>query len=155
MVQTLPIRTDLVVQAANGDVLALVEVKNREHLTPEIATAYRENLLGHGPGNWWSRFFMLVSQDVGYLWDHGTVPQATEIPPPVAFPMAPVVEFYLPSLVGRGRLWGPELELVVSQWLWDLAFDVENRPKEPEAALARTDFPRLIKGSRVGMEIDL
>jgi hypothetical protein len=155
MVQTLPIRTDLVVQAANGDVLALVEVKNRENLTPDIAVAYRENLIGHGPGNWWSRFFMLVSQDVGYLWDHGTVPQATDTPPPIAFPMDPVVRFYLRSLVDGRRLGGPELELVVSQWLWDLAYQVENRPKEPEAALAGTDFPRLIKGGRVGMEIDL
>jgi hypothetical protein len=155
MVQTIPIRTDLVVQAANGDVLALVEVKNREHLTPEIAEAYRENVLGHGPGNWWSRFFMLVSQDVGYLWDHGAHPGATETRPATVFPMEPVVRFYLPSLVDRGRLSGAELELAVSQWLWALAYGAEHRPKEPEMALAATDFPRLIRGGRVGLEIDL
>lgn len=155
MVQTLPIRTDLVVQAANGDVLALVEVKNREQLTRDIAADYRENLLGHGPGNWWSRFFMLVSQDVGYLWDHGTVPQTPQVSPPIEFPMDPVIRFYLRSAVNGRRLHGSSVELAVSQWLWDLANDVENRPKEPEAALGRTDFLRLIKGGRVGTEIDL
>lgn len=153
--QTLPITTDIVVQAADGGVLAFVEVKNREGLSPDIAAALRRNLVVHGRVHRWARFFLIVSQDIGYLWDQASLPPSDAPLPTVDFPMRPVVERYLPSLVGSGRLSGSQLELAVAQWLWDLANEVEDRPAEPETALAKTDFPRLIKGGRVGTEIDL
>jgi hypothetical protein len=153
--QTLAIRADMVVQAADGRVLALVEVRNRENLTPDVASVIRRNLIEHGLQYGWARFFLIVSQDAGYLWDQesffpGDVPLPTD-----EFTMRSVVEFYLPSLVNRGRLDGSDVELAVIQWLWDLANGVVNRPREPEATLAKTDFLRLIKGGRVETESDL
>ena len=153
--QTIPIRTDIVVQAADGGVLALVEVRNRENFTPDIASVLRRNLIAHGFANVWARYFLIVSQDAGYLWDQQSLPSGDVPPPTVEFPMRSVVERYLPSLVNDGRLSGSDLELAVAQWLWDLAHGVKDRPREPEAALGETDFVRLIKGGRVGMETDV
>jgi hypothetical protein len=152
--QMLSIGTDIVVQAADGGVLALVEVKNRENLTPDIASALRRNLIAYGHVKVWARFFLVVSQDTGHLWDQESLPPGDVPPPTVEFPMRPVVERYLPSLVNNGRLSGSTVELAVTQWLWDLANEDENRPREPEAVLAKTDFLRLIKGGRVSTEID-
>jgi hypothetical protein len=117
MVQTLPIATDLAVQAANGDVLALVEVSNPEHLSPDIAVTLRRNLIAHGFVDAGTPFFLIVSQDIGYLWDQGALPRGDIAPPTIEFPMASVVGRYLPSFVGGGRLAGSDLELAVLQWL--------------------------------------
>src|SRR5215211_3684499 len=130
--QTILIGADIIVQDADGGVLALVEVKNRENLTPDIAAALRRNLIAHGSVNWWARFFLIVSQDSGYLWDQESLPRLDVSPPTVVFPMRSVVERYLPSFVNGRRLSGSTLELAVSQWLWDLANEVEDRPREPE-----------------------
>lgn len=152
--QTLAIGVDIVVQAADGSVLALVEVRNRENLTPDVASVLRRNLIAHGFANVWARYFVIVSQDAGYLWDQESLP-AGEVPrPTVEFPMRSVIERYLPSLATNGRLSGSAVELAVTQWLWDLARGVEDRPREPEIALGKTDFLRLIRGGRVSTEID-
>jgi hypothetical protein len=151
MAQTLPISTDIVVRAADGEVVALVEVKNQENLTPEIAAAIRRNLIVHGFANSYSRFFLIVSQDIGYLWDQVALSTQDAPLPTVEFVMAPVIEFYLPSLVGGRRLEGSSVELAVSQWLWELARGIGNLPKEPDLALAKTHFLRLIQGGQVEM----
>jgi hypothetical protein len=153
--QTVRIRADIVVQDADGNVFALVEVRNRQDLSPNIAAMLRRNLLAHGLVNWWSRFFLIVSQEIGYLWDQESLPKLDPPPPTVEFPMVSVVGHYLPSLVGGARLSESQLELAVTQWLWDLASEAEDRPREPEAALAQTGFLQLIRGGRVGTEIDL
>lgn len=152
---TYPIRTDIVVQAADGGVLALVEVKNRENLTAEIASVLRRNLVAHGLVGWWSPFFLLMSQDVGFLWDQRSGPTGDTSPPTVNFSMVPVIQRYLPSFDISERLGGSQVELAVAQWLSDLARGIEDRPKEPEGALAKTDFLELIKGGRVGTEFNL
>jgi hypothetical protein len=156
MVQTLPIGTDFVIQSADRNAVAFVEVKNPIDFSPEVAAAYRQTLIGILRPNWWPRFFMLVSQDVGYLWDEETLPHEGDAPlPTIQFPMFPVIQFYLPSLADGRRLSGSSVELAVSQWLWELVRGVEDRPKEPEAALARTDFLQLIRGGRVGRGIEV
>ena len=152
--QTIHTDADIVVQGADGNVLALVEVKNRQGLAPDIAASLRRNLIIHSGVNLRSRFFLIVSQDFGYLWDQDS-PSLTEEPlPAVGFPMNSVVEHYLPSFVGGTRLSSSQLELAVAQWLWDLAHEAEDRPREPDIGLAKTDFLRLIKGGRVGTEVE-
>ena len=68
--------------------------------------------------------------------------------------MVSVVEHYLPSLSGTIRLSESQLELAVTQWLWDLANGVADRPREPEAVLAKTDFPQLVNGARLDAEVE-
>ena len=152
--QTVQRRADVIVKDANRNVLALVEVKNSQGLSPGVAATYRKNLMMHGLVDGWSRFFLVVSQDVGYLWDQTTLLPGDEPAPTVAFPMTPVVQHYLPSFAGGAWLSGSQLELAVVQWLWDLARDAESRPREPEATLGETEFLRLIKGGRIDTEID-
>ncbi|MDP9354851.1 MAG: hypothetical protein M3R02_06135 [Chloroflexota bacterium] len=152
---TYPVAADIVVQAADGDLLALVEVKNRHHLTADIATVLRSNLLAHGVVDRRAPYFLIVSQDVGFLWDQRSQPPDLAAPPKVQFSMVPVIQRYLPSLADGERLGGSQVELAAVQWLSDLARGIENRPKEPDAALAKTDFLKMIKGGRVGMEISV
>jgi hypothetical protein len=157
MVQALPIKTDLVVQSADGGVLALVEVKNRENLTAEIAAVLRRNVVEDAPASWWAPFFILVSQDVGYLWDQRSLPRTdgADAPLPTAsFPMEPVIEHHLPAILVDGRLYNSHVLSAVARWLADLASGLERRPKQPETALERTDFPRLIRGGRVWPDIE-
>jgi hypothetical protein len=155
IMQTMPIKIDIEVQTARGDPLALVEVKNFEILTRKMASTIRLNLLAHAPADWWSKFFMIVSQDAGYLWEQGSHPSTEELPPAVEFSMVPVVGRYLPSFANGGRLWKTQLELAVTQWLWDLALGREDHSQEPEKTLATTDFLLCIRGGRVTLESDL
>ena len=155
MVSTYPIRADLVVQAPDGNIVAMVEVKNLEGLSAEVAAGIRWNLITHGPVGWWSPYFMVVSQETGYLWDQRSGRPDPGDLPTADFPMVHVVESYLPSFVGGGRLSGSQLELAVQEWLADLAGNAEDRPSEPDAALARTGFLEMVRGGRVGSEIVL
>jgi hypothetical protein len=150
--QTLQIRPDIVVQSADRNVVALVEIKNLPDLSPEVAAIIRGNLMAHGLAHQWARYFLLVSQEVGYLWDRASLGDAPNPLPAATFPMRPVVERYLPSFVTALHLSESHLELAVIQWLWDVANELENRPHETESALAPTGFLDLIKGGRVGLE---
>jgi hypothetical protein len=149
VVPTVRIPADIVVQSANGASVALVEIKNRESLTPEIAATIRRNLLAHGFGSVQTPFFLMVSQDHGYLWDQRQVFAIEEEPPTVRFTMEPVVQRYLPSLADGIRLSGSQLELAVAQWLSDLTRDGDLPPSEPEATLRGTDFVEMIRGGEV------
>ena len=152
--QTMTISPDMVVLAPDGKAVVLVEVRNRQNLTADVAAEIRRSLLEHGIKYGWAKFFLMTSQETGYLWDQESL-EPGEIPPPtVEFPMEPVVEHYLPSFANNGRLVGPDLELAVQQWLWDLAYAVEYRPREPEVTLAQTDFLQVMKGTRVNLEGD-
>ena len=151
---TYPITTDLVVQASDGRMLASVEVKNREHLTADIAMVFRRNGLAHASIDWQAPFLLIVSQDVGFLWDQRVQPLDLVAPPVVQFSMLPVIQRYLPSFSDGRRLGGAQVELAVIQWLSDLANGIEDGTKEAEASLARSDFLKAIQGGHVGLEID-
>jgi hypothetical protein len=152
--QTLTISPDMVVLAPDGKAVVLVEVRNRQNLTADVAAEIRRNLIEHGIKYGWARFFLMTSQETGYLWDQESL-EPGEIPPPtVEFSMVPVIDHYVPSFANNGRLRGSAVELAVSKWLWDLGFGSEHRPNEPDVALAKTDFLQLMKGTHVIFEVD-
>lgn len=151
MVTTL-IRPDIVVQAADGNIVALVEVKNPETFTAEIAAGIRRNMVHHGRMGLWSPFFLLVSQDTGYLWDQRSGRTTPDASPTLEFSMRPVVLHYLPSFANGTRLSGSQLELAVAQWLSDLARDATIGPTGADRAFDATDFLHLIRGGRVETE---
>lgn len=144
---------DLVARRADGTVVAVIEVKNSENLNPETAAQFRRNLLVHAPLVPAARFFLLVSQDVGYLWDQHAESASLMSEPTVTFPVAPLVEYYLPSFAGKERLSSSQLELAVFQWLWDIANVAPQRPRDSEIPLSQTPFLRALEGGRVDWEV--
>ena len=122
-------RADIVVHGPDGTPVAIVEVKNREELSADVAAVLRRNLVLHGlPAS--VPFFVLVSQEAGFLWKDGPQ-QDPGSPPTQQFSMRNVLRRYLPKLDPNDRLRGLQLELLVQQWLSDLANSaLEPRPKK-------------------------
>jgi hypothetical protein len=112
------IEADVLVQGQDGFPIAVVEVKNREGLTAEIAKGIRRNLVAHGFLLQQVPYFLVVSQDAGFLWTQRT-PFGQSDPPTVEFPMHPVISYYGRWLALGERLSGSALEIVVANWLAD------------------------------------
>lgn len=145
-------RPDILIKNPQGFPIAVVEVKNQQNLSRDVATKLRRNMVAHGflaqiP------YFLLASQDVGFLWKE---PKhvSFDAPPTYEFPMDKVVARYLKREPGQ-RLYGAELELVVLQWLTDLALGTQKVVEEPEKTLALSGFNESIKGATILAEEEL
>lgn len=143
------LRPDILISNQDGTPIAAVEIKNRQHLTPEVATVLRRNLAVHGyaPS---VPYYLLLSQDVGYLWKN-TQPHGIDAPPDYQFPMGNVISRYLKS-EAHPRLSGAELELVVVQWLITLTLEPAEPHEEPENSLVTAGFLNAIQGASVVAE---
>lgn len=145
---SVPFQADVLIQGQEGCPIAMVEVKNRQGLTAEVATAIRRNLIAHGLGIEQAPFFLLVSQDAGFLWRQWQQLRSSD-PPTVEFSMHPVVSHYV-SWLGTGeRLGGSALEIAVANWLADQS--VGGGPDLPEATepLSEIGFLEAIRGATV------
>lgn len=140
------IRPDVVVQGGDGFPVLVVEVKNRENFPREVASALRQAFLDHGLGNT-AAYFMLLSQDVGYLWQQADVSANAHLPH--EFSTRNLLRRYLPDAGSPARLGGAQLELVVTQWLRDLAEHGSHAQEEPERTLATTGLLAAIEGATV------
>lgn len=134
---------DLVVHRPDGHLVAIIEIKNREGLTSELATVLRRNMIVHGnlpvvP------YFLLVSQERGFLWKEAD-PSRFDQPPQYEFAMENVMKRYsLPHMAERLR--GSELEQIVKSWLNDV--DQSGfASDEPERSLAKSGFLDAIRGA--------
>lgn len=143
------LRSDILITGQDGVPIAAIEVKNREHLTPKVATVLRRNLAVHGYASP-APYFLLLNQDVGYMWKNAQ-PQGGDIPPDYQFSMANVISRYLKSGPKR-RLSGAELELVILQWLIALTLEHPEPQEEPETILGGAGFIDAIHGGRVVAE---
>lgn len=143
------VRPDILITDHHGRPLAAVEVKNRQHLPPEVATVLRRNLVVHGYAPL-TPYYLLLSQDIGYLWKNPD-PKRLDAPPDYQFPLANVIARYLKSEPQR-RLSGQELELVLLQWLIELTLEHPQPREEPEITLAIAGFDHAIRGGRVVAE---
>ncbi|HEY7023222.1 MAG TPA: hypothetical protein VH349_19035 [Ktedonobacterales bacterium] len=143
------ILTDILIKDHNDEPIVAVEVKNRQNLTPEIATTLRRNLIFHGfvPR---TPYFLLLSQDVGYLWKDAALADPLA-PPDYQFPLDNVLSRYLKSESPR-RLYGSELELVVAQWLIGLTLEQGDPTEEPEITLRSAGLDQAIRGGSVLLE---
>lgn len=138
---------DIIVLNPAGRAVAVVEVKNRRDLTPEVAVQLRRNLVVHGlvpPGP----YFLLISQDVGYLWLASAGPLPHD-PPALEFEVQPVILRYLTWFDGSRRLTGSALELVVAQWLDDLAAGRGPQSESVEAKPESFGFVTAIAGASI------
>jgi hypothetical protein len=141
------VEADILARNSNGESVLVAEIKNRQNLSRGVATALRRNLGAHNllPH---SAYFLLASQDVGYLWtpSKSLTPQT---PPTVEFPMVGVIARYFPNVGPNDRLREAELEMLLLQWFQDLAGPAPNIQAEPEATLARTGFLDAIQGATI------
>jgi hypothetical protein len=142
---------DIVIVSPFGQVVAVVEVKNGPATTPALAAALRRNALMHGGAD--AAFFLLLSQTEGFLWDQ-RVQSSPDAAPTARFPMAPVVERFVPRERADERLWGRELELIVFQWLNELAEGLADAEREPERMLARSGLLPAVREASIHFAAD-
>lgn len=137
---------DILIQSPQGNSIAVVEVKNRQNLSRDIATAFRRNMLVHGLLSQ-TPYFLLASQDTGFLWKEAKE-ENLDSPPNYEFSMDKVVSRYIKQRPGE-RLYESVLDLVVFQWLLDLTMDTHKTLEEPERTLALAGFNEAIKGAKI------
>ena len=139
-------RPDLVIQSAEGNPIALVEVANPHYLSRDVATEIHRSIMKRGlPRH--VPYFLLLSQDKGYLWkDLNDENQDT--PPNYEFSMNNVVSRYAAEKPNR-RIYTEVLEFLVLQWLTTLADSEQNGGEEPENILSLSGFNDSIKGATV------
>ena len=89
-------------------------------------------------------YFLLLSQDDGYLWKGSTQPNP-DAPPLYHFPMDSVLSRYSPGEPGE-RLFRTVLELVFLDWLARLTWgEPPEATEEPEKTLAQAGFIESVK----------
>ena len=135
---------DILIKSPEGDPIAVVEVKNLRNLSRDEAIQLRRNLADYGvpiqvP------FFMLLSQDIGFLWKDSKY-ENLDAPPMYTFPMDNVVARYSDRKAGE-RLYEAEFEILALRWLNQLTIESQNSGEEPEKALASSGFYEAIKGA--------
>lgn len=145
--QKMSYRADILVRSRDGEPIAVVEVKNRQDLNREVAIQLRRNMIAHGllphiP------YFLLLSQDSGFLWK-GKRRERLDAELTCEFSMSEIVTRYLPELGSKERLREAQLELLVLQWLSDLAQRPQEAIEEPERSLELSGFLNSIRGSAV------
>jgi hypothetical protein len=141
------VEADILVRNSKGQPVLVVEAKNRQELSAGVATALRRNLAAHNllPP---SDYFLLASQDFGYLWKASDAARH-DTPPTAQFPMSDVIRRYHPGVGPEERLGPTELEMILLHWLNDLAGPNGNPSVEPEATLARTGLLNELRDSTV------
>jgi len=140
---------DIIVRATDGRIVATVHVKNLPSLGPDAAVALKDLRLESGLVLT-TAHFLLVSQEHGYLWLPGHAETGKR--PDVMFPMAPVVRRTFPRLRPRERLYATVLEMVVADWLRDLAIGNVSLRANPERKLVKAGFVRDIQNAFVETE---
>lgn len=143
---------DILITNDDGTI-AVVEVKNRKNLNIEDAKKVRRNIMAHQ--NLKSKYFVLVSQDYGYIWDNEDSQQVLSNPL-ISFSMQDVVSRYYKQMsTNENRLRENELEIIVTQWINDLvrANESRNFTSEPEQKLLEGGFIDTIIGARVISEV--
>jgi hypothetical protein len=136
---------DIMIRDTQGRAVAVVELKNRENLSRDIAVVIRRNLLTHSPPPS-APYFLLLSQDAGFLWK-GVGYDDLHASPTSEFPMKNLVSRYLPGEPANVRLRESQFELLILQWLTDLTRTPSRLAEEPEKSLARSGFIEAIRNA--------
>jgi hypothetical protein len=143
---------DILIQSLEGDTIAVVEVKNLRDLSRDEAIQIRRSLADYGvPVQ--VPFFMLLSQDIGFLWKDSKY-ENLDAPPMYTFPMHNVVARYSDRKPGE-RLYEPEFEILALRWLNHLTINTQNSGEEPEKTLALSGFDEAIKDADVLLEAEV
>lgn len=145
---------DLALYNHHGQLIAIVEVKNKLGTSREWATHLRRNILAHS-GHYNTDFFLLVTPDRLYLWKKaGTT--SNLIPPQYEINAEPIFAPYFDRAgVDPHNASGHAFELVVAAWLSDLV-----RSEEPleqytngQKWLVKSGFLTAVRDGRLAYEV--
>lgn len=140
---------DLQIRSIEGKPIAVVEVKGGENLSTDVAMEIRRSMLSRGlPSQ--IPYFLLLSQDDGYLWRGSRQPDP-DTPPEYHFPMKSVISRYSLRRPDQ-RLYSTELELLVLHWLTNLIAKNQDTAEESEKTLAQAGFNDSVKNGVVLIE---
>ena len=136
---------DILVTDADERPIAVVEVKNKEGLSREDAMRQLRVLTTHYALPY-AAYYLVVSQDYGYLWKGPLVAGAA---PALQFAMDSVIERYGPALDNGRRLRGGDVTVAVARWLIRLTNEQSDVRGVPESALNDTGFIEAMQGAVV------
>lgn len=142
---------DILIRDVQGNTIAIVEVKNIQNLSRGEAMQLRHNLAEFGVP-FQAPFYLLVSQDTGFLWKDSSI-ENLDMPPMYEFPMDNVVARYSHGNAGE-RLYGAVFEIFALRWLNGLTSRPSAIDKEPEKTLALSGFIYAIQGADVLLEAE-
>lgn len=136
-------RPDAILLDGAGRPVAAVEVRNPSVLTLPEASVIRDRFAEHVG----ARFFLVVSQARAFLFDQ----EIREYAPAEEFEMIDVVRRYYPHATAHQHFKGPELELIVQQWLRDLTHGEPADPTPAEVGLREAGFLDAVRGATVSL----
>lgn len=142
-------QADIVVRNPQGRAIAVVEIGERDRLTPAVVSRVRRQWMpAFGPP---PLYFLLLSPDQAFVWKGDS--SHCEDEPAAAFAMEEIIARYWPSRQAGTRIRHSQLELIATLWLMDLtqAYS-EQLATGPDAELARTGFIDAIHGGSVVTE---
>ena len=145
---------DIIVNATDGRIILIVEVKSRLDISPSWAAQLMRNYQVHGmlPQ---SSYFLLALPDRFYIWkDAGTNRESVE--PTYEVDAIPFLgPYYEKARIAPDHISHQSLELIVSSWLHELVqFGLsENIPIEKRRILEETGLPDYLKGGHISMEV--
>jgi hypothetical protein len=147
-------RADLVLYDRNGQLTAIVEVKNKLGTSREWAAQLRRNILAHGE-YYCADFFLLVTPDRLYLWKNaGTTPVL--VSPMYEVDTQPIFAPYFKSAgIDPRHASGHAFELVVTAWLGDLVRSGERPEKltNGQRWLVESGFLTAVRDGRIEYEV--
>ena len=114
------LRTDFALFREDGSLTAVVEAKRVSNTSAEWAALFRRNILAHG-GFASAEFFLIVTPDSMYLWEHADS-AAVPVPPDRVIPTRPLLEPYFSRAHATPEsVSGSGFEMIVWFWLSDLS----------------------------------
>ena len=102
---------DIIIKSLDDLPIAIIEIKNREPLSEEIALELKQKILSH---KYLPEYFIVLSQNTGFLWK---ISNNEFLDKPYKFSMKDIINKYFPKINTDKRLREDDLELIVSQWL--------------------------------------
>lgn len=142
---------DLAIFNDFGEIAALVEVKAIRDTKPNWATEVRTRMFGRLPR---TGFFLIVTSDQIYLWPGTAGPKE---PPSLTLDARPLLAPYFErSRIAPEKIWPEVLEMLVGNWLGELAIGLPDALPSAETAGVRglrdSGFLDAIRGGRIAYE---
>ena len=138
--------SDITIKNKDDQTIAMVEIKNSQNLSKEIADNFRKNLISNGLVSH-TPYFLILSQDKGFLWNQ----KSEETKNIYEFSVKKILEKYLPISNSKDRLKGIQLEFLIFQWLNDLALKHKENIPEINTPLTSSGFINDIQDANILM----